>query len=149
MVQTAAMDDWTDHGTQLWHLEQIRQLKARYFRAVDTKDWALLETVFTEDAVLEVAGGRREGRAEILTVMSTRLAPLVTVHHGHMPELTITGPDTATGVWAMFDLLVGPVGDGTASRREGYGHYHERYLLLDGVWRIEHLRLVRIEVPGT
>jgi uncharacterized protein (TIGR02246 family) len=148
MDHTADMDDWTDHARQLWHLEQIRQLKARYFRAVDTKDWALLETVFTADAVLEVAGNRREGRAHILQVMEQRLTPLVTVHHGHMPELTITGPDTATGVWAMFDLLVDPSGEGPTARREGYGHYHERYLLLDGVWRIEHLRLVRIEVPG-
>jgi len=133
---------------ELADLEQLRQLKARYFRAVDTKDWDLLAQVLAPDAVLEVAGGRREGRDEILSVMSTRLAPLVTVHHGHMPELELTGPHTATGVWAMDDLLVGPVEPGGPSlRRQGYGHYHERYVRLDGGWRIAHLRLVRIEVP--
>jgi uncharacterized protein (TIGR02246 family) len=132
----------------LWDLEQLRQLKARYFRAVDTKDWDLLAQVLAPDAVLEVAGGRREGRDEIVSVMSTRLAPLVTVHHGHMPELTLTGPDSATGVWAMDDLLVGPIEPGGPSlRRQGYGHYHERYERRDGEWRIVHLRLVRIEVP--
>lgn len=150
----SAPDDTPDragHAAQvaaLWDLEQLRQLKARYFRAVDTKDWDLLAQVLAPDAVLEVAGGRREGRDEILSVMSTRLAPLVTVHHGHMPELTLTGPDSATGVWAMDDLLVGPIEPGGPSlRRQGYGHYHERYERRDGEWRIVHLRLVRIEVP--
>lgn len=133
---------------ELWDLEQLRQLKARYFRAVDTKDWDLLRTVLTEDAVLEVAGGRREGCDEIVRVMRQRLGPLVTVHHGHMPELALTGPDTATGVWAMDDLLVGPVDPGGPSlRRHGFGHYHEQYVRFDGGWRIRHLRLVRIEVP--
>ncbi|MHB1139710.1 MAG: nuclear transport factor 2 family protein [Microthrixaceae bacterium] len=138
-----------DRPSELWDLEQLRQLKARYLRAVDTKDWDLLEEVLTEDAVLEVAAGRRVGRAEILRVMRERLGPLVTVHHGHMPELSITGADTATGVWAMDDLLVGPVEPGGPSlRRHGYGHYHEAYVRLDGAWRIRHLRLERIEVPG-
>ena len=136
----------TDHERvdELWDLEQLRQLKARYFRAVDAKDWELLESVFTPDAVLEVAGNRREGRDEILGVMRTRLTPRRSVHHGHMPELTLTGPDTATGIWAMDDLLI----DADGTRHHGYGHYHERYRRDDGVWRIEHLRLVRLDVDG-
>ena len=127
-------------AAQLWHIEQIHQLKARYFRAVDTKDWELLESVFTPDAVLEVGGNRRDGRDEILSVMRTRLTPLRTVHHGHMPEITITGADTATGIWSMFDVLID---DRDGSRREGFGHYHEDYVLADGRWQIRHLRLVR------
>ena len=148
---TAVMGEQTDTGAdsdpsaRLWRLEQIegiRQLKARYFRAVDSKDWDLLASVFTEDAVLEVAGNSRNGRDEILHVMSTRLAELTTVHHGHMPEITILDDRTATGIWAMEDLLAGP--DGT---RHGYGHYHERYQLHGDAWRICHLRLVRIDLP--
>ena len=134
-----------DLGARLWRLEQIeriQQLKARYFRAVDSKDWELLASVFTEDAVLEVAGNTRNGRDEILHVMSTRLAELTTVHHGHMPEITILDDRTATGIWAMEDLLAGP--DGI---RRGYGHYHERYERDGDTWRIRHLRLVRIDLP--
>lgn len=134
-----------DLDARLWRIEQIeriQQLKARYFRAVDSKDWPLLESVFTSDAVLEVAGNVRTGRDEIIRVMSSRLTDLTTVHHGHMPEITILDDRTATGIWAMEDLLSGP--DGT---RRGYGHYHEQYRLRSGAWRIEHLRLVRIEVP--
>jgi uncharacterized protein (TIGR02246 family) len=144
MTDAPTASDGSHRADQLWQIEQLHQLKARYFRAVDGKDWELLESVLTPDAVLEVAGNRRDGRDEILRVMRTRLSPMRTVHHGHMPEITLTGPATASGIWAMYDLLVGP--DGT--RHQGYGHYHEQYLLLDGVWRIQHLRLVRIELDG-
>ena len=30
------------------------------------------------------------------------LASAVTVHHGHMPEIALLGPDRATGIWAMM-----------------------------------------------
>ena len=36
---------------RLLAIEEIKQLKARYFRFLDTKDWAGLTTVFTPDAV--------------------------------------------------------------------------------------------------
>jgi hypothetical protein len=31
------------------------------------------------------------------------LPPRTSVHHGHLPEITLTGPDTATAIWAMSD----------------------------------------------
>jgi len=37
----------------LIEIEQIRQLKARYFRAMDQKNWDEWESVFTEDAVFD------------------------------------------------------------------------------------------------
>ena len=41
-------------------VEAIKQLKARYFRTVDTKDWAGMRQVFADDVVIDVteeAGG--------------------------------------------------------------------------------------------
>ena len=35
-----------------------------------------------------------------------------TVHHGHMPDIEITSPTTAKGIWAMEDKL--RFADGTA-----------------------------------
>ena len=67
------------------------------------------------------------------------LATAVTVHHGHMPEIMLTGADTATGVWAMMDLV--KLGEGF----RGYGHYHEEYVKQAGRWRIRRLRLTRLE----
>ena len=34
-------------------VEAIKQLKARYFRTMDTKDWAGMRQVFTDDVVVD------------------------------------------------------------------------------------------------
>lgn len=39
-------------------VEQIKQLKAQYFRRMDTKDWAGLVEVFTPDVTVDM---RAEG----------------------------------------------------------------------------------------
>ena len=62
---------------RLTALEEIRKLKARYFRALDTKDWAGLQALFLPDAVLDVrddvaSGGIIEG-SEARTVADVDL----------------------------------------------------------------------------
>ena len=55
---------------QLSDLEDIRQLKARYFRCIDTGNEAELATVFAEDVVIDLRGGgyrlRVEGRQNMV-----------------------------------------------------------------------------------
>ena len=34
-------------------IEQIKKLKARYFRCMDTKDWDGFQNVFTADATMD------------------------------------------------------------------------------------------------
>lgn len=136
---------------ELEEIEAIKQLKARYFRYLDTKQWDRWADVFTEDAVLDHPANRPEpirGRTAIVATVSTGLAELVTVHHGHMPEIEVTGPREAKGIWAMYDLLIGPTPDGNGQARyEGYGHYVERYNKGDdGRWRIAHLHLRRLHL---
>jgi uncharacterized protein (TIGR02246 family) len=129
---------------RLLDIEEIKQLKARYFRCLDTKDWTGLADVFTADAALEAEGNVREGRDNIVGFIAKFLDGVVTVHHGHMPEITVTGPDTATGIWAMHDSLVFPTDPPSAMR--GWGHYTEEYVRDDGVWRIRRLLLTRLRV---
>ena len=122
----------------------IQMLKARYFRAIDTKDWDLLASVMVEDVVIDVTddvegGEPYVGRDRFVRTCAKVLADAVTVHHGHMPEIEVDG-DTATGTWAMEDFV--DWGEGGAFR--GYGHYHERYALVDGAWRITSLTLTRL-----
>lgn len=38
---------------KLWAIEEIKQLKARYFRFMDGKDWAGMRTIFTADATFD------------------------------------------------------------------------------------------------
>jgi hypothetical protein len=55
---------------------------------------------------------------------------------------------TATGVWAMDDMLRWPAGGQFGSMR-GWGHYHETYVLVGGEWRIQTTRLSRLRVDIT
>ena len=61
-----------------------------------------------------------------------------------MPEITLTSPTEATGIWAMMDYVER---EGPNPRRIiGYGHYHETYRKEVGDWKISSKRLVRLRV---
>jgi hypothetical protein len=142
-----------DAAEQLLAIEQIKQLKARYFRSMDTKDWDGFARVFAPDAVLDVSGesavpdaeGVIRGNTTIAEYVRSQVHPVVTVHHGHMPEIEVTSPTTATGVWSMEDMLRWPEG-GPIGEMHGYGHYHETYVNIDGEWRISSCTLTRLRV---
>jgi hypothetical protein len=69
----------------------------------------------------------------------------VDFHHGHQSEITVTGQDTATGIWSFTDrMLLAP--GGAFSRLTGYGFYHESYVKRDGRWQIRTSRITRIRV---
>jgi len=130
----------------LGDIEQIHQLKARYFRLMDTKDWDGLRDVFTADAVIDTtedSGTIIEGVDEYLPFLISQIGDVVTAHHGHMPEITFVDDDTATGIWAMEDELWWPEGS-PIRHLHGYGHYHETYVRREGQWRIASLRLTRL-----
>jgi hypothetical protein len=141
-----------DLPERLAAIEDIKQLKARYFRCMDTKDWAGFATVFAPDAEMDMRGedpasGLNHGAQVIAEYVRNAVDALVTVHHGHMPEIEVTSETTATGVWAMEDLLRWPEGSGSAiTWMHGFGHYHETYERIDGSWRITTLRLTRLRV---
>jgi len=133
---------------ELTDIEQIRQLKSRYFRYLDTKNWAAWRTLFTDDMVAKVDDmdedrpNLADGGDEFVERVSGMLAGTITVHHGHMPEITLTGPDGATGIWAMEDRLEYP---GELSVH-GFGHYHETYRRSANGWQIATLHLTRLRV---
>lgn len=129
-------------------IEAIRRLKARYFRTMDTKQWDEMRQVFTDGVVVDTSesgGGVVRGADEFMAFLRETLGDVVTVHHGHMPEIEVTSPTTATGIWALQDLLVWP--DGT--RLLGFGHYHETYEKHDGHWRIASTKLTRLHMDFT
>jgi hypothetical protein len=132
----------------------IQALKARYFRLMDTKQWTEWRTLFTDDMCFfhdrTVLPSSTEPQArsadEFVASVQAMLASAVTVHHGHMPEIEMTGDRTAAGIWAMFDRVEG-TNDGRSF--EGHGHYHERYERSDdGRWRIKELRLTRLRTQS-
>jgi uncharacterized protein (TIGR02246 family) len=129
-------------------IEAIKQLKARYFRTMDTKDWKGMREVFADDVVVDTSASGGDvvcGADEFMAFLEPVLQDAITVHHGHMPEITITSPSTAVGIWALQDLIVWP--DGT--HLQGYGHYHETYELVGGEWRIKSSTLTRLHLTVT
>lgn len=100
----------------------------------------------TPDACIDI-GGVVEAPARFIELTRAWLGEATTVHAGHMPEIEITGPDSATGIWAMDDQIVFPA-NGTAPPQglHGFGHYHEQYVRRDGRWLINGLILTRIRV---
>nr|WP_305095382.1 nuclear transport factor 2 family protein [Prescottella sp. R16] len=127
-------------------IEAVKQLKARYFRLMDAKDWDGLADVFTPDVTIdmtETGGGVTNSVAEYLPFLRANIEEVTTVHHGHTPEITLTSATTATGVWAMEDMLWWPDGSALHSLH-GYGHYLEEYRRTDDGWRISAMRLTRL-----
>ena len=133
---------------QLLDIEAIKQLKARYFRLMDQKQWGDWGLVFATDCVMEVPEAElvNNGRQEIVTSVSGALVGARTCHHGHMPEIEITGHGTARGIWAMFDYVEWDEQDGARVGLQGYGHYREEYKREDGEWRIARIRLERLRI---
>ena len=129
-------------------VEAIKQLKARYFRTMDTKDWAAMREVFTDDVVMdttEAGGAMTSGADRFVAFLREAIGVVITVHHGHMPEIELTSATTATGVWAMEDMLRWPDG----REMHGYGHYHETYEKVGGAWRIKSSKLTRLRTDLT
>jgi hypothetical protein len=152
-----------DAVEELRAIDAIRQLKSRYFRYLDTKDWEGMETIFCDDVVFDLRAGVTtdpEGgglgtenlfrsRDAFLDFIRPSMAGSVSVHHGHGHEVSIDGPDKAHGVIAMEDQVVRA--DNGELILEGYGHYHEEYRRVAGEWRIARSRLSRLKVkvgPG-
>jgi SnoaL-like protein len=132
-----------DDATALLEIEAIKGLKARYCRYLDTKDWQAWRTIFADDFLSDTseAGGKViEGADEFVAFTRKSLRSQATVHQVHAPEIELTSPTTATGVWALEDVV--RFGPGVNLR--GYGHYTETYEKVDGQWRIKTSKLTRL-----
>jgi hypothetical protein len=139
-----------DDIERLTAIEDIRRLKARYFRCLDTKDWDGFRDVFASDGEMDMraeAGERGlvRGSQAIADFVRGVVGDVQTVHHGHMGEIEVTSPTTATGIWAMEDLLRWPAG-GPYGSMHGWGHYHETYAKPGDGWRIQTLTLTRLRL---
>lgn len=129
-------------------VEAIKQLKARYCRLMDTKDWAGMRQVFSDDVEMDstASGGENlTGGDAFMAFLQDALDDAITVHHCHTPEIELTSATTASGIWAMEDMLRWPDGN----ELHGYGHYHEDYEKLDGQWRITRSVLTRLRMDFT
>lgn len=121
-------------------LEAIRQLKHRYLRSLDLKQWDDYGDTLCEDIVGKYgspSGGlpaEFRGRDSIVEFMRNALdgKNIISVHVANHPEITVDG-DTASGSWCLEDTIIA-ADYGLLIR--GAAYYHDTYRREDGVWRI-------------
>ena len=147
-------------GERAAAIADIRDLKAKYWRGVDTVDGDLVRSILHPDCELDYRGCMTDpvtgidimpqmnlvmrGRDswQTGTLEGTRA---VTVHQGHQAEIAITSSTTATGIWAFSDRFFMPPGAPFA-RLTGFGHYHDTYEKVAGHWLLKTTRITRLRV---
>jgi len=144
---------------KLLALEEIKQIRPRYFRACDEKLFDEFDDMFTEDAVFDsreavtdpvkgIYPGFPEspvsvGKKAIIEGLIAGLPEsLQSCHMGHVGEFEITSDTTAKGIVPLSDRLVIPGVLATA----GYGYYYDEYEKVDGKWKIKSSVLKRKRV---
>jgi hypothetical protein len=130
----------------LWDIEQIKQLKYRYFRCFDTADIDGIAATFHPDVTLDVNGGiyrfRLEGRDKYIDMVREGAhAEMIMQHNGHHPEIELVSASEARGIWYLQDSV-------WEFRRKlhitGAAIYRDRYLKVDGAWLIKDIGFERI-----
>ena len=135
---------------RLLAFEAIRAVTARYWRAMDTKQWAELCTVFTDDVVMTApddAPGAPPARGadQLVDTIRAVLGEGLSVHQGTNAEIELDGPDRALAWWAMRDEVTYP--DDPSRDFAGAGHYRMRYRRTpDGDWLISAITLRRLRL---
>lgn len=165
---------------ELLDIEAIKQLKSRYVRLLDGRRWQDFQALFTDDATFVSPSSMGEAVDVTAFVERVRSNPIVrgSVHMACLPEITISGDDSATGVWRM--LSVHPPEDFTArwgqlvpegvpyeeeylhllgtmfSRQSivfhGYGYYVDEYRKVADEWKIASIRQAHVRrdaIPAT
>lgn len=130
----------------LVEIREIEQLKYRYLRHLDLKEWDELALVLTPDASAGYGGGTHslDGREAIMAFLRASMGTtsLLSSHKCHHPEITLAADRTeAAGIWALDDVVI--VQDSGTTIR-GAAYYHDRYRKVDGAWLIAHTGYRRV-----
>ena len=121
----------------LLEIEEIKQLKARYFRGIDTANLDLLRTVLADDVQIRFdsptyqfeINGMDDAMNFYRNAFTNRRFGM---HHGHTPEIKVNG-DTATGTWYLHDIFIN-LDEQTILT--GSALYEDSYIKVGGNWRV-------------
>ncbi|MFC6672044.1 nuclear transport factor 2 family protein [Marinobacterium aestuariivivens] len=128
---------------KLESVEEIRQLKARYWRSCDRKDHRAVLDCFVAGEV-EIDYGPigffsdRESFVKVFRALGCK-DNIVDMHHGANPEIERIDAYHANGIWDLYFFTIDT--DGRTFMQLA-GRYEDRYLRLDGEWKIESTRFV-------
>ena len=131
---------------ELLEIEKIKQLKARYFRSLDTNDWQMFGDCLLENCTASYGDGKYSftGRSEIVKFMADNMSAdtFFSMHNGHHPEISVTDDGaTASGVWYLQDMILDLANN---VRLYGTGIYSDEYVNSGEGWKISHTGYSRI-----
>jgi 3-phenylpropionate/cinnamic acid dioxygenase small subunit len=117
---------------------EIHELLARYARGVDTHDWELWKSVFTEDAVVDYSqsGVLCGSRDEVAAFLAEGFATIPWATH-HITNIEVELDGDRAEVRAMFFNPMQLPGMEKESATGGY-YFHEM-VRTPGGWRSAHL----------
>jgi hypothetical protein len=119
-------------------IEEIKTVKYRYLRALDTKHWDDFADTMTPDIVGEYGGSLGEehhftDRDSLVDFMRTSLpANVISEHRVTHPEITIDGNE-ASAVWYLQDRVIVPEFDFMLI---GAAFYNDSYRRTAAGWKI-------------
>src|SRR5690606_21414846 len=123
----------------LVEIEAIKRVKYRYLRCLDQKRWDELGECLAPGCTAAYSGGRYafEGRDAIVDFLRRSMGAetFLSAHRCHHPEIDLESSHTATGIWALDDLVL--IGDHDLIVH-GAAFYEDRYEKLDDQWVLAH-----------
>src|SRR5205085_3814762 len=87
---------------------------------------------------VQLRGARRDRR---VLRKSMGRETFLSSHKAHHPEITLTGPDTASGIWALEDWVVDTQWELDI---RGAAFYEDDYVKRDGEWKIPRTAYKRV-----
>lgn len=116
----------------------LSDLLDSYARGIDSKDWALVASVFTPDAKLDYTafGGPKGSAGEVIAWISASVSAFpMTQHHITNRTFTIDG-DQASSAAELFAPMGMAAGDGKMTMLFTGGVYNDTYRRTPDGWKI-------------
>jgi len=131
---------------QLQDAEEIRLVKHRYFRCMDTANHEELRTLLHPELITELIGGTSQVRlrsadAYVDFVREMIHSGIVSQQNGHHPEINVLSDTEAEGRWYLSDMIIDL---GQETRTYGTALFDDRYEKHEGRWVIRQMRYERI-----
>ncbi len=132
----------------------ITDVKANYFDAVDSKNWARLRKVFTDSARFEGFPFPAGDPDQFVESIAAAFVDVRSTHRASMPRVRVVGEGRIRVRWLMQDYVTWPIDSRPYRGVEipglygfrGYGAYEDEYRLTEAGWRIDFTRLTRTRI---
>jgi len=129
---------------RLLAIEDIRNLRARYTRFIDTKQWDQLAGILSRDITLDLpslrAQGGLRGVEAFISLVKSWFAASPSLHMNYLPEIEVLSERSARGIWGQ-EYFLPPAFRRGEFHGHGYGYSHETYEKVGGAWLMASVRL--------